>query len=460
MKKRIEEKQVLIEIPIDKINKGDRFRTDSFGDVELLAYNIEQHGLIHPIAVMKYDEPYKGFDYFLLAGERRLRAFVFLKKDMIPAKVYPSDLDGVEIRCIELYENILREDLSWQEETDLTAEIHNLQVQLYGEKRGDEGHSMRDTARLLHQSPAKVSLDIKLAEARKIILENPKLRKAFPGLDKAKTKMEAHKILDKGEHIIKQAKLAGEIANKMAKTPVELIKENMSNQYIVGDFFEESLKLKDRSFDIVEMDPPFGIDIHHKKHMGDHRPIGFSFYEEWDSNSYTTKINKAMKESYRLLKDGGWMIVWFGPEPWFETVYQAIIGAGFACKRIPGIWNKGGGQTIHADLYMANSYEMFFYARKGAAKLNRQGLPNIISYKPVASQEKEHITEKPVELYEDLISRFVGPGTKILVPFLGSGATLLAAANLKMQGIGYDLSKEHRQSYVVKVHEGKPGGYK
>ena len=47
-----------------------------------------------------------------------------------------------------------------------------------------------------------------------------------------------------------------------------------------------------------------------------------------------------------------------------------------------------------------------------------------------------------------------------MVPFLGSGNTLLAASNLGNTCFGYDLSEEYKNSYLKRVMEGEPGRYK
>jgi hypothetical protein len=49
-------------------------------------------------------------------------------------------------------------------------------------------------------------------------------------------------------------------------------------------------------------------------------------------------------------------------------------------------------------------------------------------------------------------------GSKVLVPFAGSGNTLIAAALNKMMPIGYDLTEEYRNSYVLKCEKYFGGG--
>ncbi len=60
-------------------------------------------------------------------------------------------------------------------------------------------------------------------------------------------------------------------------------------------------------------------------------------------------------------------------------------------------------------------------------------------------------------MIQDLISTFTLPNARVLVPFLGSGNTLLAANNLGMQAFGYELTKEFKDSFIVRVSTGKVG---
>ncbi|MBQ9648137.1 MAG: ParB N-terminal domain-containing protein [Oscillospiraceae bacterium] len=69
-------------IDIDKIIVGDRIRKD-FGDIEELAYDIEENTLLNALVVT----PSGNGDgtYLLIAGERRLRAC-----KMLGYRPYPS----------------------------------------------------------------------------------------------------------------------------------------------------------------------------------------------------------------------------------------------------------------------------------------------------------------------------------------------------------------------------------
>jgi site-specific DNA-methyltransferase (adenine-specific) len=117
-----------------------------------------------------------------------------------------------------------------------------------------------------------------------------------------------------------------------------------------------------------------------------------------------------------------------------------------------GIWTKPSGQSMSPETRLANAYEMFFYAWKGTPVLNRMGRSNIFNTPPVPAQQKTHPTERPIELMKELYDTFAFPGSRILIPFLGSGNGILAAHELKMEALGFELSKGYRDSFLVKLN--------
>ena len=63
--------------------------------------------------------------------------------------------------------------------------------------------------------------------------------------------------------------------------------------------------------------------------------------------------------------------------------------------------------------------------------------------KPQGSGDRRnHIAPFPYELPYRLIKAFSYVGETVLDPFVGSGTTLLAAADLKRNGIGYEINPE------------------
>jgi site-specific DNA-methyltransferase (adenine-specific) len=438
-------------IPISHIIAGERFRVD-YGDIDALAASLKKEGIIQPLAVRRVD--IDKFD--LCAGGRRLMACERAGITEIPVRIYPPTMTDLELRAVELMENVCRKDLAWDEAARLRKEIHMIHVAIHGEKTSTSidaiGWSQADTAKLLGRSPGGVSDDIAMASALEI----------FPQLKEAKTKNDASKLLKKLQEEMVLSEISKRIQAKSAGTPLEILHKGLIDRYIIADFFEGVKKIPDKSIDIIEIDPPYGIDLNAIKKVENSTKVGTKDYNEVPVDQYIPFLNNLFKECHRVMSENSWLICWFAYEPWFEFVYQGLMRVGFQGSRLPGMWFKEGssGQTNHPDKYMGSVVEPFFYVRKGSPVLARQGRPNVFSYKTVNAQSKIHPTERPVEMIQDVLQTFAWEGARLLVPFLGSGNTLLAAANLGITGLGFDLAQEYKDAYTLRVLEGRPQAYR
>jgi ParB family chromosome partitioning protein len=91
------------DIEIDPNQPRKTFNEESLKE---LADSIERHGVLEPILVRKV-----GSKYMIVAGERRFRATLLLKRETIPAIVIDPKNESV-VREIQIVENLQREDIS------------------------------------------------------------------------------------------------------------------------------------------------------------------------------------------------------------------------------------------------------------------------------------------------------------------------------------------------------------
>jgi len=434
-------------VPTSSIIVSDRTR-EIMGDLEGLELNMKESGLISPLAVRDNGDN----TYRLLAGERRYTVLQRNNVEEIPVRIYDRDLTELEMKIIEKSENFYRKDMEYWEFDKLTLEIHQMQQTIHGAKApgpGQQGWSIEDTGKTLGGiSKAAISQSIKRAEARE----------AFPELfDNCKSASDASKVLKKvDEAVIKQV-----IAQKLEAEPSKGSAAQLANSFIIGNTFEGIKKLPNNIIHLVEIDPPYAIDLHSaKKSEGESKYIKDE-YSEIPIDAYLNGhpdpthpwrgLKTLFKECYRVMTEHSWLICWFAPEPWFDIVYQAIIEAGFSTTRMCGLWTKPYGQSKRPEMKLANCYEMFFYAWKGRPALNK-ARSNVFDHAPVPAQQKTHPTERPISLTTDIYDTFAFPGSRILIPFLGSGNGLISAYNLGMSGIGYELGRGNKDSFLIKVH--------
>lgn len=446
-------------IPLSQIELSDRGRGD-YGDLNELALSIKELGQLQNLVLCenpksKEDggEAYKPFK--LLAGGRRFRAMTeLLKMEEANCLIFSRPLDELELLEIEYEENARRKSLEWKEDVDFKSRIHTLRVAKFGKKVTTEsnldaasgGASIRDTARELGVSHTTMAVDVKLSEAS---TANPDL------FSECKTKKDAYKMLKLAQETLIRAELAKRTVAKADGEPSSKLK-SLIDRYVVADFFEGVKHLPDGCFNLVEIDPPYAVALHDIKRNTSKAADLIerrADYNEVLATDYVSFIDRTLVECYRVMSDHAWLILWHAPDPWFEVLYQLLEKNHFSATRLCGHWIKPIGQTNQPSRYLANACEDFFYAWKGAPTLARAGRTNVFSYAPVPAMKKVHPTERPLELMQEVLSTFAWEGSRILVPFLGSGKTLLAAETLSMNAVGFELSASYKEAFIVQASE-------
>lgn len=427
-------------VKLADIDATGRYRED-LGNIEELAEGIREKGLIQPLCV--------NSDLRLLAGGRRHAACTALGLVDIPVLIREGN-DEVDAREIELMENIHRKEMNWQEQAKLTAEIHRL----YMEK--DPNWSQRKTAQLIEQNPMNVTRALRLASALEV----------NPAIAECKTADDAGKVIKKAEENAIVAELAkrqqtmvngvdaGTTTGRIEVALARMWKTADAN-YIIGDIFEGLANCKTEGVvDFIECDPPYGVDL---GTLTDRPDKGADLrgrdkdYHEIADEGYPEFLRKLTGELYRVAGKNSFMVFWFAFR-WYPEVIQALTEAGWKPDLVPAMWIKDNGRTPRPDLLLARSYEPFIVCRKGNPTIVKQGTLNTFITQP--ESKKYHPAQRPVKLMEDIINTFIdeGRGT-VLVPFLGSGATLRACYNLGHRAFGFDTNNEYKDKFLLAVEE-------
>jgi DNA modification methylase len=415
-----------MEIKLEEIIVGARFRT-TFENIDKLAESINKMGLIEPIVI---DE-----NKNLIAGERRYKAHQLLKKATIECK-YMKDLNELEKKEIELEENIMREQFTWQEEVTAKDQLHKLKQSLHG--KAVPGHAtegtwkLKDTAEALGQNIGTVSLDITLARGMR----------AFPELQKEKNKTIAMKKLKQKRTAILNAELEKRLKSKGITTRPDVINDNC---------LAAMSKMKAESVDLILTDPPYGIDVG-EAHTYKRMTVVDTNFEDGDFETFDL-LDKAIKEMYRLLKPDRHMYMFCGIDK-FPTLVTMLTKHGFEPHHLPLIWDKGSGSYPSQQTSFVHSYEAIIHVKKGRRKLNASPR-DIFAVKRVPSGKKIHPTEKPTELLRDLIGFSTLPGELVLDPFAGSGATLVASRETNRRGVGIELNSNYYEGIIKRLESGE-----
>lgn len=415
------------------IREGFKRAREDLGDIDSLAESILLKGQISPILITN--------DFELIAGERRLRAC-----QSIPIAInaiFRDQVDDITLRELELEENIQRKDMEWQEKLTLTKEINDLKQKKYGEKRAgknQKGWSAKDTAKLMGKSSSAVVKDIHLAESME----------AIPELKKAKTADDARKLLRKMEEELLLTEL---VKRQKAKNTNHNYAFAHTN-YIIDNALTALKELPDEFRHYADVDTPYGIDLAEvKKSKTETKELkAIGTYQEWSRETFLDTSKFVAEQVYRILSKDAWCTWWFGIE-YYAPLKAMLEEVGFVIDPVPAMWfaGKKAAQTNQPQIMFAKSYDTFFLCRKGKPVLAKPGKINVFECPKVDADKKIHPTEKPFELYQEVINTIVFPGSQCIVPFLGSGNALRAIYANKSKGFGYDLDENIKNRFLLRV---------
>jgi adenine-specific DNA-methyltransferase len=441
-------------LPVSEIIVTNRFRKEYDGrgyqSIDSLVDSIQRNGLFHPIIVDRSSKQ-------LIAGGRRLSAITRLGWPEVPVR-YIDELTDEEIadaeaadlkfRKIELEENLNRKDLTPVEQALLTAEIHNIQVQINGpaisqgrpvvatqQEPGKNpikvGWSQVDTAKLRGISEGAVNRDLKIAAAVNLI----------PSLSKESSTSNVLRQVDR-------------LAERLE---LELDRRQRAQQYVqfqssvlCGDATSLILKIEAGSIDCIITDPPYGVSYGTESGRGGSN-------DDFDDGPIETlaMLRSIAPELRRVLKISGHLYTFFSTSLWTETI-NIYRSAGFDIDP-PCIWVKPGHATGTGDWdhHFAGAYEPFLFATNNTRRLAFKR-KNVFTYEADSPQSRHHPTQKPVELLRELIQLSTGPNDIVLDPFAGSGSTLVASSQLRRRFIGIELNPHfHKIALKRLIDEGK-----
>jgi ParB family chromosome partitioning protein len=141
------------EISVDCILADPQQPRKVFLDIEILAKDIEKHGLLSSILV----RPLRKNQYMIIHGERRFKAISLLGWKTIRCEI--RDMSEAEVRDVQLSENLQRDELS------------SVELGLEFQRRIDQGQTHREIAASIHKDHSFVTQRLALLNLPKEILD-------------------------------------------------------------------------------------------------------------------------------------------------------------------------------------------------------------------------------------------------------------------------------------------------
>ena len=220
---------------------------------------------------------------------------------------------------------------------------------------------------------------------------------------------------------------------------------------------EEMHELPDRSVHLMVTSPPYNV--------------GKEYDEDLSLDEYRGLLGRVLAETYRVLVPGGRACVNvanLGRKPYIP-LHAYIIHEASACgfqMRGEIIWDKGAGagtstawgswmSASNPTLRDTHEYILVFckppfrrpagdeqtstISRDEFLELTR----SVWTFGPESAKRVGHPAPFPVELPHRLIQLFTYAGEIVLDPFMGTGASAVAAVRDGRHYVGYDTSSEY-----------------
>ncbi len=193
--------------------------------------------------------------------------------------------------------------------------------------------------------------------------------------------------------------------------------------------------------DLIVTDPPYKITS-----RGNSGTTGGMLRKNISMKGQAFKYNcinvtEYASELYRILKDGGHLYIMTNHINLINML-NTFTDAGFHFIKSL-IWDKGN--KIVGRFYMSQFEYILFFRKGKGVRINNCGTSDILSVpnKKMKSADGKnlHDTEKPVELMQILIENSSQVGDIVFDPFMGIGATGIAAKRLKRRFIGAELDE-------------------
>lgn len=178
------------------------------------------------------------------------------------------------------------------------------------------------------------------------------------------------------------------------------------NSFIHGDCMDYLPQFPDEYFDLAIVDPPYGINVNMniglKKGQKKKRE-----QKNWDKE---TPADTYFDELFRVSKN---QIIWGGNYFNIPPCHCFLI------------WDKG------ESMYGRSFSECEF------AWTSFDESARIFKYYP-NQPNRIHPTQKPIALYEWILSRYAKKGDKIIDTHVGSASSLIACRNMGYEYIGFE----------------------
>lgn len=444
-------------IKLTDIVVGERLRKD-YGDLSDLD-TIETVGLIQPIVLNR-----SGTGQLeLVAGGRRFSKLQELGYQEVhhgtscdpqkPGFVYRDELPEDVKREIELYENIGRKNMSWQERVLSIAEIHTLKKTRAAKDGETWGQAETGSEVGLTYSSVSYALAVAarlrdpdspfwkcngLTEALRLLVEEREnLGNKQKALLTAKTIPVQLNNSNEQEAAIAESVEAGNTIT----VPLSQMLRHGDMAKLADDFAE--------SIDHIVADWPYAIDMDYLE-QGQGMDVS-RVKAEHDHIDNLKNYPLWLQCMYKMLKPKSFCVLFYDNVHW-NFIRSHAEDVGFRVQRWPLVWVKTSSCLNQmASKNWTKSTEFAIVLSKQNATLVKPQQVNYWSGPRAATTSNPFA--KPKGLWQWILSAFALQGDVICDPFAGEGSSILAAIDFGCRVVGFESNENHYNQLTTNVRE-------
>lgn len=233
------------------------------------------------------------------------------------------------------------------------------------------------------------------------------------------------------------------------------------NRIIRCDCLDYMRSMPDGSIDAVITDPPYcsgsvseasrtaakgqGLRSENIKRLG------WFVGDNMGTAGLVWLIRSMAVEAMRLMKGSGSMLV-FCDWRMAPNLIPAVESAGFRYQNLI-VWDKkhmGLGNGFRAR------HELIMHMTCGSPEYHDKGTPNVIQCGRVSTEDREHQTQKPVDLIAQLVRVVCPSGGTVLDPFAGSCTLAEACLQTGRNYICIERDPDHVATGERRILETQP----
>lgn len=202
-------------------------------------------------------------------------------------------------------------------------------------------------------------------------------------------------------------------------------------------------EIEDESIDMILTDIPYdGVNKYgaeRAKYKGQIRD-----FNKEKADVITFNLNNFIKECIRVTKGSIYIFCGLNQISLINEIYREND---LSTRLV--IWEKTNPTPVNGQHLWLNGVEVCCFGRKSGATFNEHCKNTVLRFP--SGQRKIHPTEKPLELFKELILISSNKKDTILDPCIGSGTTAIACYKTDRNYIGFEKDKEYYEKCIENV---------